>query len=167
MLNSKQQGFTLLESMLTLFVLTIGILGVAGMQTQSIRSGGVALQRTIVVLKAEEMIERMRANRYKMNPNTALTSQEINANAVSLYSLYHGATGTMAGCNTGTVCTTAELVQNDVALWNAELDALLPGVPVTDITVQAPGAGGASRVTINISWTDRDDVFNYTVTSFL
>ena len=35
-LKESQQGFTLLESLLALFVLTIGLLGVAGMHMQGI-----------------------------------------------------------------------------------------------------------------------------------
>lgn len=166
-LRNRQAGFTLLEALLTLFVLTIGVLGVAGLQMQSIRSGGLALQRTAVVIKTQELIERMRANRYKMSPNSTLTTQEINTRAIQLYALYNGQTGTNNGCNTGTVCTTEMLVQNDVAMWRAELASALPGAPVTDIAVTAPLLGGASVVVINVTWTDRGDEYNYSVTSLL
>ena len=57
-----EQGFTLIESLMALFVLTIGILGVAGLQMQGMRFSNMALQLTIVVMKTQEIIERMRAN---------------------------------------------------------------------------------------------------------
>ena len=60
--KKQHQGFTLIEAMLALFILTIGILGVAGMQMEGMRSSNMALQRTIVAMKTQEMIERMRAN---------------------------------------------------------------------------------------------------------
>ncbi|HEX5637751.1 MAG TPA: type IV pilus modification protein PilV, partial [Gammaproteobacteria bacterium] len=56
------QGFALIEAMLALFVLTIGVLGVAGLQIRAMQSGSVAMQRTFVSMKTQELIERMLAN---------------------------------------------------------------------------------------------------------
>ncbi len=56
------QGFTLLEVLVAIVILSIGLLAVAGMQTQSMRSSGNALYRSQAVLGCEDILDRMRAN---------------------------------------------------------------------------------------------------------
>ena len=143
----QQGGFGLIEALLALFILTIGILGVAGLQTQGMRSSNMALQRTIVVMKTQEIIERMRANKE------------------SLVSYAGGAAD--GSCNTsGTVCSGATLAAHDLYLWQTELNRVLPSVTNTDIVVTPPGvATEPSTVSITTTWSDReDDNLTYSVT---
>ena len=139
----KQRGFTLLEALLTLFVLTIGILGVAGLQMRAMSSGGMAMQRTVVLMKTQELLERMRANK---------------ANLIS----YAGAgAGTNGGCSDGgggaaVACAGAAMAAHDLFQWRSDLVGLLSAAAVgtTPITV-TPGASAASPSTIQITvnWT--------------
>lgn len=59
----KQQGFTLLEVLITVLVLGIGLLGLAGLQNASIKSNQSAYDRTQAVIFMDSMQEVMRANR--------------------------------------------------------------------------------------------------------
>ena len=43
---AKAHGFTLIEVMVTVFILSVGILGVAGMQAVSVRESGNTYHRT-------------------------------------------------------------------------------------------------------------------------
>lgn len=56
-------GFTLVEVLVAVVILSIGLLAVAGMQTTSLRGGGNALYRSQAVLACEDILDRMRANR--------------------------------------------------------------------------------------------------------
>lgn len=56
------RGFSLLEVMIALLVLSIGLLGVAALQTSALRAGQMADMRTRAVQAATDMVERMRAN---------------------------------------------------------------------------------------------------------
>ena len=56
-IQKKQQGFTLLESLLALFILSVGLLGVAGMHAQAMKTSFVAAQNTEIVIKGEELID--------------------------------------------------------------------------------------------------------------
>ncbi len=57
------RGFTLAEVLVALLVLSIGLLGAAGLQLASLRSSQDAYLRSQASILALDMIERMRANR--------------------------------------------------------------------------------------------------------
>jgi type IV pilus modification protein PilV len=59
---SGLHGFSLLEVLVTLVVVAIGLLGVAGMQVTSIKLNRVAETRSNGTVYATDIIERMRAN---------------------------------------------------------------------------------------------------------
>jgi len=60
---SKQKGMTLVETLVALVVLSIGLLGVAGLQMASLRSNHSAHLRSQGTALAYDIIDRMRANR--------------------------------------------------------------------------------------------------------
>jgi type IV pilus assembly protein PilV len=69
----KQRGFTLLEVMVALFVLAIGLLGMAHLQITSLKHNQSAEFRTQSAMMAADMLDRMRANREAaQNGNYAL-----------------------------------------------------------------------------------------------
>ncbi len=59
----KQQGMTMLEVLIAVMILSVGLLGIAGLQTSNLRNSQSAHQRTMAVLLASSMAERIRANR--------------------------------------------------------------------------------------------------------
>ena len=130
-----QRGFTLVEALIALLVLSIGLLGVAGMQLASLQSNYGAFQRSQATFLAQDIADRMRANR-----------------TAALASAYDFAYGTAAP---GAPANTAEI---DIAMWKTRLAATLPpgasGLPADDpdgeiVTVPATGI-----VTIRIRWDD-------------
>ncbi len=62
-MNSKNdKGFTLIEILVALLVLSIGILGMLGMQAYSLQSNLSAESRTQASIVATDLIERMRSD---------------------------------------------------------------------------------------------------------
>ena len=61
-IGRKRNGFTLVEVMVTMIVLAIGILGLAGLQLAGMRSNYSAYQRTQAILAASDLIDRMRVS---------------------------------------------------------------------------------------------------------
>jgi type IV pilus assembly protein PilV len=59
----RQGGFTLLEVLIAALVLAIGLLGLASLYAVGLKSADSANQRTKATLLAEDIFERMRANR--------------------------------------------------------------------------------------------------------
>lgn len=152
-LNRSQQGFTLLEILVAVLVLSFGLLGLAGLQAASIRSNHSAYLRTQATHLAYDMADRMRANSagveggYYNNPTLATTPS----------------------CYTASGCTAMALARDDAARWNAELQALLPagsagvvcvdGTPLTGspAAYDCDNAAGANYV-VKVWW--RDDPTN-------
>lgn len=59
----KQSGFTLLEVLVAVLVLSIGLLGLAGLMASSIRNNQSAYQRTQATWLAYDIVDRLRINR--------------------------------------------------------------------------------------------------------
>lgn len=55
-------GFALTEVLVAVVVLSIGILGIAGLQMESLQSNNDAMHRSEALWLAQELVERMRAN---------------------------------------------------------------------------------------------------------
>jgi type IV pilus assembly protein PilV len=64
-----QRGFTLVEVLVTIIIMSIGLLGVAGLQLASMRSNHSAYLRTQATLAAYDLIDRMRADPAAFNGN--------------------------------------------------------------------------------------------------
>ena len=59
----KEKGFTLVEVLVALLILTIGILGFAALQVTALRGGSSSHLRSQAVLVAYDVMDRLRANR--------------------------------------------------------------------------------------------------------
>lgn len=95
------RGFSLIEVLIAVLILSIGLLGLAGMQVASLRFNHNAYMRSQATFLAHDVIERMRANRAQ-----ALTG----AYAVAFGAAPSG--GTVAG--------------DDLVQWKARLANELP-----------------------------------------
>ena len=61
-LNFKQSGVSLIEILVAVFVVSVGLLGVARMEILAKQSNAEAIQRTSASQLAHDMMEKMRAN---------------------------------------------------------------------------------------------------------
>lgn len=73
-IKKPQTGFTLVEVMVAVLVLSLGLLGLAGIQATSLKNNSAAAARSQAVLLAYDMIDRMRVNK-----TVALTGSYDNA----------------------------------------------------------------------------------------
>lgn len=107
-------GFSLIEVLVALLVLSIGLLGLAALQTTGLQLNHQSYERTQAVIQAYDIIDRMRAN--KSGSGGAINSTY---DSVAL-----GATPGTADCASAT-CTGDELAQYDIRKWNTANAALL------------------------------------------
>ena len=131
--ENKQQGFTLLEVLIALLVLSIGLLGLAALQTTGLRSNEMASMRTTSTMLTYDISDRMRAN----PQGTVDSDYVIDSGPV---------TGTVPDC-TSADCTTAQMATFDLSQWKTAV-AQLPG-GLGDITQTA---GPPLVHTITVRW---------------
>jgi type IV pilus assembly protein PilV len=131
--GNKQQGFTLLEVLIALLVLSIGLLGLAALQTIGLRSNEMASMRTTSTMLAYDISDRMRANGQGILDGDYV----INSGPI---------TGTPSDC-TATDCTTAQMALFDLNQWKNAVAALPGGL--ADITQVA---GPPLTHTITVRW---------------
>ncbi len=55
----RSHGFTLIEALVALLVLTVGLLALAMMQVKAMKSSHAAYQRSIATIAAQDMVERL------------------------------------------------------------------------------------------------------------
>lgn len=140
----QQTGFTLMEILVAIVVLSIGLLGIAGLQMQGTRHVHDAQLHTLAAIQAEDMADRMRANL------AGVRDGEYNSRSD---------TPDDPGC-ISSECTPAELADYDVFRWNTDNAAILPsggGEISCDDPSGAALANGSeaeigSRCTIIVRW---------------
>ena len=120
----SMRGFTLLEVMVAILVLSIGLLGLAGLMASSLKNSHSAYLRTQATWFAYDALDRMRANR-----------------TVALASGYNLGLNTAPG---GSGLAATDLAEWDTALTNA--------LPEGDGSITVTPATRA--VTVIVQWND-------------
>lgn len=135
-LVAAQQGFTLLEILVALVVLSIGLLGLAGLQAVSLSNNQVAYYRSVATQQAYDMADRIRSN--------------VGGNYTNL-----DATIPVDPDCVANTCTPTQMVTADHSQWNSNNQRLLPAGVGT-----VSGVGGV--FTITVSWNEKTAAGNST-----
>lgn len=140
--QKRVSGFTLVEVLIALIIMSVGMLGIAGLYVHSLQAGSTSLFRHHAVTLAGDIADRIRANP-RAGPAYALAGANNN-------------------CTTGLIdCTRGEMAGNDIFLWDAQAAATLPNG-----TVAIVFNNGVAPPTyqITISWTQPGEVLTYAIT---
>lgn len=106
-----QMGTTLIEVLVSLLVLSGGMLTMAGMQSVSLQNNQSSYYRTQATTLTIDMVERMRANLAGVDDGG-----------------YNNVAGVAdADCFTTDGCTDVEMAAQDILTWETQVAAALPG----------------------------------------
>ena len=136
----SQRGFSLVEVLIALIIMSVGMLGIASLYVQSMQAGRTSLFRHSAVTLAGDVADRIRAN-----PTAVAAYTGVGANA-----------GCIAG---GTNCSNVQMAAQDIFLWDLQAVDTLPNGNVTiniDNTVVPP------VYTIAVTWDEPGQQHNYT-----
>lgn len=146
-------GFTLLEVLVALLVFSIGFLGLAALQTLSLRFTHQSYERTQAALQAYEIIDRMRANREGLDNYTPVPA---------------GATLTApVDCSTA-ACGPADMAAYDLMEWLGRVrDANLLGgegaVCRGTLDEKFACTEGGSIFQVGVRWNEQDNTMRLIV----
>lgn len=132
---SFQKGSSLIEILVSLMILSVGILGVMGLQTRSMQFNQGALHLVRATILAEDYVDRMRSN----------------IDFAGLYTIGStDAARSYINCEDADAnCTPRDLASYHVGTWQEEVSELLPGA-----TVEVANIPPDSEYTITINYRD-------------
>ncbi|MBV9892385.1 MAG: type IV pilus modification protein PilV, partial [Rhizobacter sp.] len=141
-------GYALLEALVAIVVAAVGFIGAARMQTLGLTMNNSTQGRQKALLLAYQMADRVRANQ------SGVAAHAYDAPVAGDTSCLYGPSG----------CTSAQLAAADLAEWQQEIAAQLPGgvgVVCLDSTPDdgsavAPQCDGLGNViAVKVWWTDK------------
>ena len=125
-----QTGFSLIEAMVSLVVVSVGMIGIAALYGQGLGAGRTALYRTQAVNLAADMADRIRVNRLG-EANYAGAAANNNCDPPG-----------------GVNCTPTQMAAHDVWVWTNQVQQQLPnGVGAVQFAGTTP-----PTYTINVTW---------------
>lgn len=140
-----QSGFSLLEVLISLVVLSVGLLGMAGLMSTTLKSNDSAYMRTQATVEAYNILDRMRAN------NSAVTTGNYSYGMPSAPSaatqVPNACTGAAASCSDQGLAT------YDISQWEYDLAKRLPEGRGS-ITTSPVANGTGTDVVIRVLWND-------------
>jgi len=134
-------GFTLVEVLIALIILSVGMLGIAGLYVHSMQAGRTSIFRHHAVTLAGDVADRIRANPTGRND-------------------YAGAGANNNCVNGGIDCSPAEMAANDIDLWDQQAADMLPNGTVT---VVLGGAVPMLTYQITVAWDEPGENMTYII----
>lgn len=139
----RKNGFSLIEVLVSMFVLALGVIGAASMQLAALRTTQQSAFQTAALQLASEMADKMRANDSQMK-------QSGSANPFLMVDYKSDTDGepTAPGklCYADT-CDGGELAEFDIYEWKKRIRATLPGGRVLICRDSAPWDSAAKGFT--------------------
>jgi type IV pilus assembly protein PilV len=139
--RTRARGATIVEVLVAFVVLSIGMLGLAGLFAVTLRSSGNAIQRVLAVDLASDIADRIRANR---RAGSAYTAAPVAADDKCVG-------------ESSVTCSAEEMAKNDVWLWRQQIARAFPGGTAMGTIGYSGGSSpiAPSTYTIQVTWKDR------------
>lgn len=163
-------GFTLIEVLVTIIILSVGLLGMAALQITGIRSATGSTSRTQATLLANDIVERMRANLTAVDNNLFMAVDSAAINCAAMPNPYCGE-HSQGGVVAAESCSTAQMAAYDLNVWFCGINSdgtrrgglanSLPMATATIICADNNGADGdvctnRSPHIVTIGWTENN-----------
>ena len=134
----NQKGFSILEVLVAIIVLSVGLLGVAGLVGNSVRLNHASYTRSQAAYLASNMTDRMRGN------TLAVIAGDYDGVG------YDGTGPAPPDCDAADPCNTVELATRDSAIWGQMLSSTLAqGSGTIACAIVPPPGGLVGRPTVN------------------
>jgi type IV pilus assembly protein PilV len=155
------RGFSLVEVMVALVVISVGLLGIAKMQAVAMSGTDSAKLRSLAAIEAASLASALHADRGYWASVTPLPFT-VTTTGSTINTSSDAALKTTANCMTGlaNACTTTQMAAYDLQDWlgwtpnvNVGISTLLPN-PTSTITCNQTATSAPIICSITISWTE-------------
>lgn len=150
--SQTQNGFSLVEVLVALMVLSIGLLGLAALQTTSMKFNTDSYFRTQATYFVYDIIDRMRANSNSVVSGGTYDVPDSTA-ASSIYSTYKSCKASSCACSGASICNATQLATHDLGRWYERMETVLPGASISPATISIDAA---RKAIVTINWIERD-----------
>lgn len=137
----RQDGFTMVELLVTILIVTVGILGLAKMQATAVSNTAVSRTRALMTYQAESLAAMIRSNRSFWITSGNFTSWpdfKLKADGTYTSNLMDTSITTCTGATV--TCTPAGLAFDDVVnTWKPQFVTNFPNATATIACVPATG----------------------------
>ena len=136
----QENGFTIVEIMVALVILSVGLMATAYMQTRSVQFGNESQNRSQINLVVSDMIDRMRSSMIQASTASSSTYTDLI---------------TETELSTSTCDHTSADPRNDVICFYNELATLVPtsNMQITIEDLDNNGSGDSYQITVY--WSDQ------------
>jgi type IV pilus assembly protein PilV len=151
--SAHSPGFSLVEVMVALIVISVGLLGIARMQALAISNTSNARMRALAAIEAASLVSAMHANRAYWG--TVATPLQVNIIGAAVDSPTNPELLVAGTCVLGDpawagVCSAAKLAATDLQSWATDLQAILP---TETVSISCPTYTPLT-CQITITWTE-------------
>ena len=135
----------MIEVLVTLLIISLALLGTAGLQAYSMRLNQGGQFRSLAVFLAADRAERMEANRTSTVAGDYVVPSTVGADFLT------GAAGVCTACVT-VACSAAQLAAYDLSQWQS---AVATTLPQCSWSVAQTVSGSQRTYTVTLNWVDR------------
>lgn len=157
---AAQSGFSMVEVLVALIVVSIGLLGIAKMQALALASTGTAKMRSLAAIQASSLASTMYAD-HSYWGNLAVATLNVSVASSGAITSAQDATlnSTKAArptpcTSTATPCSAAAIAAQDLGEWADSLIAVLPNGTAAIACAQAVVNATPATCKITLTWTE-------------
>lgn len=131
----------MIEVLITILIMSVGLLGLAAMQAEALKGGSDAILRSKAVASVADISDRIRANIGGLASYTRALSGDLVTSPPDCVA---------------NQCTALQMATYDMSQWFLALKDPTSGLPGAQAAIEPPVAGvPAGLLTIRVRWADR------------
>jgi len=149
---SAMAGFSLIEVMVALIIISIGLLGIAKLQAVALSSTGTAGKRSLAAVEAASIASAMHADRAYWSLASSAVPTVITGTTIASSPDPLLVTG--VSCAAGPACTPVQMAAYDLTQWAISAQTIFPSYQASILCPPPLAANLPNSCTITMTWTE-------------